>query len=103
MRDISKKINTIYNLIILDESGSMHGLEKMSVDGVNETIQTIKSAAEANPEQKQMFSFLTFSGMRPNERPYRVHTLLSEISRSGYRAFRYRRLIKPIKIALRQA
>ena len=80
MRDISKKINTIYNLIILDESGSMHGLEKMSVDGVNETIQTIKSAAEANPEQKQMFSFLTFSGMRLNERPYRVHTLLSEIS-----------------------
>ena len=80
MRDTSKKINTIYNLIILDESGSMHGLEKMSVDGVNETIQTIKSAAEANPEQKQMFSFLTFSGMRPNERPYRVHTLLSEIS-----------------------
>ena len=80
MRDTSKKINTIYNLIILDESGSMHGLEKMSVDGVNETIQTIKSAAEANPEQKQMFSFLTFSGMGPNERPYRVHTLLSEIS-----------------------
>ena len=80
MRDTSKKINTIYNLIILDESGSMHGLEKMSVDGVNETIQTIKSAAEANPEQKQMFSFITFSGMRPNERPYRVHTLLSEIS-----------------------
>jgi len=80
MSNTSKKITKIYNLIILDESGSMHGLEKMSVDGVNETIQTIKSAAEANPEQKQMFSFITFSGMRPNERPYRVHTLLSEIS-----------------------
>ena len=80
MSNTSKKITKIYNLIILDESGSMHGLEKMSVDGVNETIQTIKSAAEANPEQKQMFSFLTFSGVRPNERPYRVHTLLSEIS-----------------------
>jgi len=80
MSNTSKKITKIYNLIILDESGSMHGLEKMSVDGVNETIQTIKSAAEANPEQKQMFSFITFSGMGPNERPYRVHTLLSEIS-----------------------
>ena len=40
----------IFNLIILDESGSMHGLEKMCVDGVNETIQTIKIAAQSNSE-----------------------------------------------------
>ena len=30
----NNKIERIYNLIILDESGSMHGLEKMCVDGV---------------------------------------------------------------------
>ena len=80
MNGKTKKIERIYNLIILDESGSMHGLEKMSVDGVNETIQTIKGAAQANPEQEQMFSFVTFSG-RGDRRPYRVHTLLSEISK----------------------
>ena len=80
MNEKTKKIEKIYNLIILDESGSMHGLEKMSVDGVNETIQTIKSAAQAHPEQEQMFSFVTFSG-RGDIRPYRVHTLLSEISK----------------------
>lgn len=80
MNKKTKKIERIYNLIILDESGSMHGLEKMSVDGVNETIQTIKGAAQANPEQEQMFSFVTFSG-RGDRRPYRVHTLLSEISK----------------------
>ena len=76
----NNKIERIYNLIILDESGSMHGLEKMCVDGVNETIQTIKTAAESNPEQKQMFSFVTFSGLGRDVPPYRVHTLLAEIS-----------------------
>ena len=80
MNEKTTKIERIYNLIILDESGSMHGLEKMSVDGVNETIQTIKGAAQAHPEQEQMFSFVTFSG-RGDRRPYRVHTLLSEISK----------------------
>lgn len=35
MSENTKKIEKIYNLIILDESGSMSGLEKMSVDGVN--------------------------------------------------------------------
>ena len=34
----------IYNLIIVDESGSMSGLEKVTVDGINETISTIKKA-----------------------------------------------------------
>lgn len=79
MSEKTKKIEKIYNLIILDESGSMSGLEKMSVDGVNETIQTIRGAAMEHPEQKQMFSFVTFSG-RGSGRPYRIHTLLSEIS-----------------------
>jgi uncharacterized protein YegL len=70
----------IFNLIILDESGSMHGLEKMCVDGVNETIQTIKNASKANPDQKQMFSFITFSGRAMGELPIRVKTYLEEIT-----------------------
>lgn len=74
--DVAKRI---FNLIILDESGSMHGLEKMCVDGVNETIQTIKNAAHSNPGQKQMFSFITFSGRAMNEHPIRVKTYLEEI------------------------
>ena len=71
----------IFNLIILDESGSMHGLEKMCVDGVNETIQTIKNASKANPDQKQMFSFVTFSGSAMGELPIRVKTYLEEITK----------------------
>ena len=70
----------IFNLIILDESGSMYGREKMCVDGVNETIQTIKNASKANPDQKQMFSFITFSGRAMGELPIRVKTYLEEIT-----------------------
>ena len=81
METTEKKIaERIFNLIILDESGSMTGLEKVSVDGVNETIQTIKAAAEASPQQKQMFSFVTFSGLGNVAPSFRVHTLLKEIS-----------------------
>lgn len=55
-------IKRVHNLIILDESGSMSGLEKVSVGGVNETIQTIKEAYLANPEQEQLLTMVTFSG-----------------------------------------
>ena len=54
-------IKRVHNLIILDESGSMSGLEKVSVGGVNETIQTIKEAYLANPEQEQLLTMVTFS------------------------------------------
>ena len=44
--DSTKIADRVLNLIILDESGSMHGLEEVSVSGVNETIQTIRSSYE---------------------------------------------------------
>ena len=36
----------IYNLIIVDESGSMSHLRKATLSGINETIGTIRSAQE---------------------------------------------------------
>ena len=62
--DTTKIAKRVLNLIILDESGSMHGLEKASVDGVNETIQTIRSSYEQLPEQEQLLTFVTFSDSR---------------------------------------
>jgi len=46
----------IFNLVILDESGSMGSIEKQAVDGVNETIQTIRKAQEKHPEQEHYIS-----------------------------------------------
>ena len=51
----------VYNLIILDESGSMSSVWKPALDGANETIQTIKSTQDAHPEQRQFLTFVSFS------------------------------------------
>ena len=61
--DSSKGIlsGKVYNLIILDESGSMSSVWKPALDGANETIQTIKSTQEAHPEQRQFLTFVSFS------------------------------------------
>ncbi len=42
----------IYNLIILDESGSMDCVKSQTISGCNETINTIRSAQEALPLRK---------------------------------------------------
>ena len=76
--DSTKVADRVLNLIILDESGSMSGLEKVSVDGVNETIQTIKASNEQLPEQKQLMTFVTFSDKYG--KPYRKRFELADIS-----------------------
>lgn len=60
----------IYNLIVLDESGSMDDIREQALTGVNETIQTIRQAQKENPADNQMLSFVTFDqgGRRPDVR-----------------------------------
>lgn len=59
------EITNIYNLIILDESGSMSSIYKQALDGANETIQTIRSVQESAQDQNQFLTFVTFdSGNR---------------------------------------
>ena len=45
--DMKKEKARIYNMIIVDESGSMCGLKQATLSGINETINTIKSAQKA--------------------------------------------------------
>ena len=42
----------IFNLIIIDESGSMQYIKTAAIDSVNETIQTIRSAQKKHEEQE---------------------------------------------------
>lgn len=51
----------IFNLIILDASGSMHSIRKQAIDGVNETLQTIKADQNKHPEQQHFVSFVSFN------------------------------------------
>lgn len=50
----------IFNLIIIDESGSMHSIKKAAIDSVNETIQSIRAAEEQHEEQEHFVSLVTF-------------------------------------------
>jgi len=64
---------TVYNLIILDESGSMSGITAQTISGCNETINTIKSSQEVNAEtQNQMVSIFAFQSNPHNPSHYIV-------------------------------
>ena len=63
-----EKETRIYNLIILDESGSMDDIRTQALTGVNETIQTIRQAQNENPDDHQMLCFVTFD-QGPRKRP----------------------------------
>ena len=51
----------IFNLIIIDESGSMQSIKKAAIDSVNETIQTIRSAQKKHEDQEHYVSLVTFN------------------------------------------
>ena len=51
----------IFNLIIIDESGSMQSIKKAAINSVNETIQTIRSAQKKHEEQEHYVSLVTFN------------------------------------------
>lgn len=51
----------IFNLIILDESGSMIGIKKEAINNVNESLQTILKAQKENPGQEHYVTFVSFN------------------------------------------
>jgi Mg-chelatase subunit ChlD len=50
----------VYNLIILDESGSMQSIHKSAVDGLNETLQSIQSAQKKHEKIQEHFVTIVF-------------------------------------------
>ena len=50
----------VFNLIILDESGSMSCIDRQALNGLNETLQTIRRAQDKFPEQEQLVSIVPF-------------------------------------------
>ena len=54
----------VYNLVVLDASGSMYSIKNEAIAGVVETIQTIRTAQDENADQEQLFSLVVFNGKR---------------------------------------
>ena len=51
----------IFNLIILDESGSMLSIKNEAINNVNESLQTILKAQKENPGQEHYVTFVSFN------------------------------------------
>ena len=69
----------IFNLILMDESGSMDHLTQMAIDGANETIRCIQQAEKDHPDQKQYLSLATFDTVQ-DELDLRYLSTLSPIA-----------------------
>ncbi|MBD5328420.1 MAG: hypothetical protein HDS03_00790 [Bacteroides sp.] len=65
--------STIFNLIILDESGSMMKMIKQTIGGCNETLNTIRTAAEKHADSmRHLVSIYAFQSRGPVESRYLV-------------------------------
>lgn len=51
---------TVYNLVIVDESGSMDLIRKQAWSGINETIGTIQALQKETPAVSQFLTLITF-------------------------------------------
>lgn len=56
----SKENVKVYNLIILDQSGSMMSIYDPALSGVNETLQTIRMAKAEHPDQEHFVTLVAF-------------------------------------------
>ena len=55
-----QKTKRVFNLIIVDESGSMSIIRKQAFTGMNETLQTVRRMQKKFPDQEQRISLITF-------------------------------------------
>ena len=51
---------SVYNLIILDESGSMSGVTRQTITGCNETLNCIRTSAQEDKSMRQFVSIYCF-------------------------------------------
>lgn len=51
----------IFNLIILDESGSMQSIKQAAINGMNETVQSIRDAQIKYEDQEHFITLVSFN------------------------------------------
>ena len=51
----------IFNLIILDESGSMQSIKQAAINGMNETVQSIKASQKKHEDQEHIVTLASFN------------------------------------------
>lgn len=51
----------VFNLMILDQSGSMYSIQHQATTGVNETIQTIRETCRNHKDQEHLVTLVAFN------------------------------------------
>ncbi|WP_332733858.1 vWA domain-containing protein [Flavihumibacter sp.] len=75
----------VYNLIILDESGSMASMKLGTISAFNELIQSIRASLKKNTELEQWLLFYTFNSSGIKERiPLQVVDHPLELDEDSY-------------------
>ncbi|MBQ8656932.1 MAG: VWA domain-containing protein [Prevotella sp.] len=59
-KSIEKKAKRVFNLIIVDESGSMSIIRQQAFAGMNETLQTVRTLQEKFADTEQRVTLVTF-------------------------------------------
>ncbi len=83
---------TVFNLIILDESGSMSGMTQQTISGCNETLNTIRFTAGQNEDSlRSLVSIYAFQKGGPIKSRYLVKNMeaknVKDITSADYRPF----------------
>ena len=58
--ETNSQTKRVFNLIIVDESGSMSIIRKQAFTGMNETLQTVRQMQKKFPDQEQRVTLVTF-------------------------------------------
>lgn len=56
----------VFNLLVVDESGSMEIIRKQALVGINETLETIRKIQKAHSELEQRVTLITFDSTHKN-------------------------------------
>ena len=56
----------VFNLLVVDESGSMSIIERQALAGINETLSTIRKMQKAHHGMEQRVTLITFDSNRKN-------------------------------------
>ena len=56
----------VFNLLVVDESGSMEIIRKQALVGINETLETIRKMQKAHSELEQRVTLITFDSTHMN-------------------------------------
>ena len=56
----------VFNLLVVDESGSMSIIERQALVGINETLTTIQKMQKTHKDMEQRVTLITFDSTHKN-------------------------------------